>query len=341
MRRAVRWAIVMGALGVVVPASSRAEDHSVRDARMRFEEGVAYVRVGDFEGARLSFAKAYEVLREPDILWNLALSEQKSGHLVDALAHFRELDRVAKSERDRASAKNHVSELMAQTGHIEVLAPAGAQVTVDGTAAGVAPLAQPVDVFPGKHHVEALTAQGTKAADIETVAGQVAHVSFTGADTPAEGAGAAPMPTTAPIGPAQPVSPALDDGAHAAAGISTARIVTVAALGGLALVGVGLGINFGLSSSDNASEAQAFRATYPSNYCSTPANAASTTCTQWNDAVRAQDRDLALSEGFYIAGAVLAAGAVATWFLWPKQSAAVVVPSVGPAGAGLDVVGRF
>jgi len=356
MRRAVRWAIVAGALGVAVPASSRADDKAVRDAQARFEEGLGRVKAGDFEGARLSFAQAYTVLHKPDILWNLALSEQKSGHLVDALDHFRELGRLATSDADRASAGNHVSELMAQTGHIEVLAPAGARVSVDGAAAGVAPLAQPVDVFPGKHHVEARTAQGTKTADAETVAGQLAHVSFMVADAPAAGAGAgagtlgaagsspAPGASAASSGDAPaPMTPPPDTVMPENAGRpSTARIVTVAAIGGLAVVAGGMGLGFGLASNGDADKATTLRQQNPD--CSGSSSAG---CQQLKDTVNAQHDGAVLSRVFWVTGGVLAVGAVATWFLWPKASASVtaagvsVVPMIGPGSAGAAAMGSF
>jgi hypothetical protein len=122
-----------------------------------------------------------------------------------------------------------------------------------------------------------------------------------------------------------------------------ARIITVAAIGGLAVIAGGLGIGFAIASSDNANTASGFRAQYPDNYCSNPANAQGSTCTRWNDAVRAQNQDASLSTGFYVAGGVLAAGAIATWFLWPRGARAgvSVLPSVSPTGAGLTTVGTF
>ncbi|MBV9946524.1 MAG: hypothetical protein JOZ69_06730, partial [Myxococcales bacterium] len=115
-------------------------------------------------------------------------------------------------------------------------------------------------------------------------------------------------------------------------GVSTAAVASVA-----------LGVYFALQSQSEKSTSDAFRASYREGGCfRTPG---STPCTQWNDAVQAQSRDAALSNGFYIGGGVLAAAAVATWFLWPEDHrrarAAVLTPSLGPTGAGFIAAGRF
>jgi hypothetical protein len=53
-----------------------------------------------------------------------------------------------------------------------------------------------------------------------------------------------------------------------------------------------------------------------------------------------------LNEALYITGGVLAVGAVASWFLWPKRDAEHastpwLAPMVGPARAGIGVGGAF
>src|SRR6202041_336316 len=100
------------------------------------------------------------------------------------------------------------SELMARTAHIEVLAPAGAQVTLDGIAQGVAPLADTVDVDPGKHHIEVRNgAAPAKSVDADAVVGQIAHVSFLAADAPPVVAGGTPTPPATDPQPPSPDTP--------------------------------------------------------------------------------------------------------------------------------------
>jgi len=351
--------VIVGAAALAMSTPARAADEkATREAQGRFVEGITRVKAGDFEGARMSFAQAYTVLHKPDILWNLALAEDKSGHLVDALAHFKQLAaRDGATEADRAKANKHVDQLMAETGHIEVAAPPGAQVMVDGEAAGVAPLPAPVDVAPGKHHLELRPVQGeTKAVDTAAFAGQTARVSFLVAEPAAPGVTAASAPSAATPGAAtevqgsqgaapesQPAPPPPSDQVQTVHGVSVPRVVTVAALGGAGVASIFLGVYFGLASQSNANDVKGYQATNGPSACATITPMNSALCNTWNSAVNSQNRDNALSDGFYVAGGLLAAGAVATWFLWPKSASAsaTIVPVVGPGGGGVTAVGSF
>jgi hypothetical protein len=352
--------MLASALTMAAAAPARAEDQAAtHEAQVRFEEGLAHVKAGDFEAARMSFVQAYAVLRKPDILWNLALSEEKSGHPADALAHFKALGRdTAGSDADRARAKKHVDDLMTVTGHIEVLAPVGAQVLVDAAPAGLTPLPEPVDVAPGRHHVEVRTAQGwSKTADADALAGQIAHVSFALGDAPGQVAAptAVPHPAATEVQPASgaspgapgptPAPPAPDTVQPAKAGGSTfwdARGITVVSLGGAAVLAGGLGLGFGLQSSSDADTAAALRAQNPN--CNGPSTLG---CQKLQSTTDAQHGEHVTSTALWVTSGVFAVGAVATWFLWPRASGAAsgqtvsVVPSVGAGSAGVSAVGTF
>jgi len=344
MRRAVRWTMIATLAGgtAMAPASARAADKSTREAEARFQEGLARVKNHDFEAARLSFAQAYTVLHRPQILWNLALAEEKTGHVVEALQHFRGVADDAGAGADRANAQRHVDALMALTGHIEVKAPPGAQVTVDGSTSLTAPLAAAIDVVPGRHVVDADVAVGPRSIPIEVAEGQVARVNFVPQETTAP-----PAPVAAPL-QASPASAASvnahgpeapqDDRTAPADSSSGARLAMTASLGGAAVVAFGLGIYFGLHSRSEASSVNTFVGTYPSSYCSAPSATAGATCAQWNDAYQAQNRDAVISDVAYVTGGVLTAAAIATWFFWPRSShgsGAWVLPEAGPSSAGL------
>jgi hypothetical protein len=349
-RRAFRSA-ALAVLLAAAPSLAQADDKAVREAQARFEEGLKRVRAGDFESARMSFVQAYVVLHNPDILWNLALSEEKSGHALDGLAHFKEFAKQAPGEGDRARAQKHIDALMAQTGHLDVLAPAGTSLTLDGaTSIGMAPLAATLDVAPGHHVIEGKLTEGTKALSVDAVAGQLAHVSFlvAGPDRPLPPPA---IPTSAPEenAPAPPVASGLTPPATAPGSDetrsdpSTARLVTTTALGGGAVIAIGLGVYFGLQSRSDASTAAAFRGEHSSSYCVNPATDG---CAQWNGVVQAQNRDATASNILYVTGALLAVGAAASWFFWPrdketKSAGAWLLPTAGPSGAGVVAGGRF
>jgi hypothetical protein len=356
MRRVVRWAFA-GALAAAIPAPAGAQDAAVeREAQARFEEGVTRVKMGNFEGARVSFLQAYAVLHKPTILWNLALAEEKTGKVLIALGHFKEFVRAVPGGDDRVSADRHIGDLMAQTGHLDVLAPAGAQVVLDGAAAGIAPLGDTLDVLPGRHHLEARTTQSTKEADVDVGAGQWVHASLVPS---LEGARPVPAASSASEVKTPPSTGWVRPPERAATpqGSSTSRAVAVVLVGTVAAVSIGLGAYFALQSQSEASTADGFRRLNSSSYCAQVTSANSAVCTQWNDAVQSQGRDATLSNVLYVAGGVLAAGAVATWFLWPKEPKAAdgasatpghrpqrslgLMPILYGSGAGIGAAGHF
>ena len=348
MRRVIRAGLLAGGLVLSMAAVARADDRATREAQARFVEGLARVKSGDFDAARMSFTQAYAVLHKPDILWNLALSEQKSGHFVEALGHFRQLERDAATTADRTRAGKHVTELMAATAHVEVAAPAGSQVSVDGAAVGTAPLVDPIDVTAGPHHIEVRTAQGaTKSADADAVVGTVARVSFLQGDaSPAPAV--APTPTPAPAaagGPspteAQPPSPQPGTGEPPPVTMThgtfwDARGITVVVAGSAAIVAGGLGIAFATVSSNDASTASTLRQQNPS--CTTASQSAG--CAQLASTTDSQHGAYVASRGLWATAGILAVGAVCTYFFWPRTPAGAtssvqVAPTVGAGGAGV------
>jgi hypothetical protein len=347
MPRALRWGLLLASLVPAFPARAYAEDPvPEREAQARFEEGVARVKAGNIDGARMSFAQAYALVRKPTILWNLALAEEKTAHPLEALNHFRELARGSQTADDRSNAEKHIGALMAQTGHLEVVAPAGTQLLVDGAAVAILPLAEAVDVSAGRHRLEVHTEQGARDADVEVGAGQLLHVSLI---PPAE-------PPTAPK--PDNASPATTGNARGSATTSSRaseQVVAVVLLGTVTAVSVALGAYFAIQTQSDQSTADGFRQNYGKSFCF---RGTSLVCTQWNQAVQAETRDATFSDVFYVAGGALAAGAVGAWLFWPKATtgadgasaasithgplrALALAPTVWSGGAGLTAVGRF
>jgi hypothetical protein len=339
--------LALAAALLLSPASALGDDKADRDAQARFAEGLARVKRGDFEAARISFAQAYVVLHKPDILWNLALAEEKSAHPLEALSHFKELTTIAEADTDRASAQKHVVGLMAQTGHIDVRAPAGTVVTIDGVqSGGRAPFADPLDVLPGRHVVEGRLSDGTKSVTLDTAAGETAQATFPSSDLgppPSNGSAptVSPPASSSTASAASPVSPPTEAPAADSTAPSGAKIATTVTLGAAGLIAIGLGAYFGLQSQSDASSAAGYRNTYGTDHCVNPANM---DCSAWNSDVEAQNRDATASNVLYVAGGVLVAGAVASWLFWPKPhqtSSAWVMPMVGPTEARVGVGGTF
>jgi hypothetical protein len=338
MRRSARWGMLTAGALALASSSARADDTATRDAEARFAEGLSRVKHQDYEGARLSFAQAYTVLHRPLILWNLALSEEKSGHPLDALTHFRQVAQEAPSESDRASARKHIESLSAKTSRIDVQAPGGTTFTLDGSdVSGIAPLTDPVDVMPGHHVIVAKLTAGPKTSEVDAIIGQVAHVTFT-ADAP-------PAPAPPPVAPVpaepQPLAATPPDQPPPAHPPGTARTVTAVTLASVAVVAVGFGVGFAVASNSNKSTADTDRTKVGGNggcYGTT-----STECSALNDAVNSQNRDANISNALYFTAGVCAVGAVLSWYFWPKpkDTTAWVTPQVGPGTMGMAAGGRF
>jgi hypothetical protein len=341
MRRAVRWGIVLGALAAAAPAW--ADDTAQRDAQARFEEGVARLRSNNLAGALLSFQQAYAVAHKPVIVWNLALTEEKTNRPLDALAHFKEFVRLTPStDPDRPNAQSHIDALNAATGHIDVEAPTGAGLTMDGTQSlGPAPLADRVDVQPGHHELQARFGNVVKTITVDAVAGQTSRADFSAIDPGAPPAGAAAVPSGGDVPPPPVETPPPAPEQSTAPASSTARLVTVVALGGAAVLASGAGLAFGIASSNEASSATALRQQLP-----TCAGISSPDCQRLASDVAAQQNDHVISTAMWIVGGVLAVGAVGAYVLWPRRVvvgtvSASVVPVLGAGSAGLVATGTF
>ncbi|MDP8998577.1 MAG: hypothetical protein M3O46_00515 [Myxococcota bacterium] len=118
--------------------------------------------------------------------------------------------------------------------------------------------------------------------------------------------------------------------------------VTSASLLAAGAVAVGFGVFFGLQSQSENSHAATLRMPLGTGGC---LRTATNACQQLNDTVDAQNRDATVSAALYVTGGVLAAAAVATWFLWPKGESHAnttwVTPMVGPEHAGIGFGGAF
>src|SRR4051794_11903223 len=125
MRRHVLLACLTVALASVpaLPGVARADDAAVAEAKQRFDEGLELADAGKHEPARLKFQQAYSVFKAPAVLYNLARSEQLTGHELEALEHFRLFLRVGATDVKitdamREKAKQNVTELARKVGQV-------------------------------------------------------------------------------------------------------------------------------------------------------------------------------------------------------------------------------
>jgi hypothetical protein len=124
----------------------------------------------------------------------------------------------------------------------------------------------------------------------------------------------------------------------------TAHIATAASLAAAALAGGAIGAVFLVESNQAGSQAASLRSGLPSS-SACAGGSPLMNCASLNDKVNAEYRDLNLSTGLFVAAGVLAAGALVTWFAWPRDAAqapsatAWIAPATG--GATVGIAGSF
>lgn len=159
--------IVSPSMLVALPGDAQAQPKrpkSVRDlldgeARKSWDTAVNLANHGQWDAARSAFLQAYELSRNPRVLFNVGVAEKNNQRFAQAIDTFRrELaegrgllapDEEAEINAAIASLEKYV---MAVT--INVSEP-GAHVFVDDTEVGISPLKGPVTVSLGSHRIRA------------------------------------------------------------------------------------------------------------------------------------------------------------------------------------------
>lgn len=179
---------LLSATAPTLPASAQQDDPITLQARARFKEGVEHFDKGQFENARLAFLQAYALKKHPAVLLNLAQSSAKSGHSLEAARYFQQyLKEAASASADqRQAAESGLAEVRQKLGRVEIVAPAGTDVSLDDSRIGTAPFSEPVDVEVGPHTLKS----STETVKVIATVGQKVQARF--------GSGSATPPVVAP-----------------------------------------------------------------------------------------------------------------------------------------------
>ena len=261
--RALLWgsvscAVLLGASSSFAAPAARAgdEDTTVAIARERFKEGVAFFDQKQYDKARVAFLQAYALKKHPAVLLNLAQSELRCGHEVDAAKHFsaylRESTTASDAERQAAEAGLNATKAAVALLDVSV-DESGAEIYVDGTLEGISPLPGALYVAPGTHNVEARKGGKTKAQQVNTSAGRqfMAELSFAPKTLPAPPAvAAANANKSAPTTEEHSYPPEAEQTSAPSAGRKPFfkwLVSSPVGVVGLSLTGVGVGSGIGLA----------------------------------------------------------------------------------------------
>jgi tetratricopeptide (TPR) repeat protein len=108
-----RLAVVLTVLGVTAPA--RAADESERSEAVRaFQQGNTHYDLGEYQEAIPFFRRAYEISREPALIFNIAQAYRLAGDCHRALETYGQFLRVTSDAALRSAAQAH-SETLRQS----------------------------------------------------------------------------------------------------------------------------------------------------------------------------------------------------------------------------------
>jgi len=362
-------------------AQSSAEDPITSMARSRFKEGVEFYDKFQYEQARAAFLQAYALKKHPAVLLNLAWSCLKSGHALEAERYFKQFLAEGKdiTDKQRSDANEGVTQAHSKIGRIEVSAPAGTEVTIDGDRVGSAPLPEPVAVEPGAH---TLTFKGpdsaTETQSVTVLGGEKAVARFTKGGAAAVGAGAPPgTPSSPPAGTPPTAStsatpppeeapgagehpPAKETPHHEAAkkGPLAPPANMVPVIVGIILTGAGIGVAIAMNNSKQSAQTQANSTAQNvvAHMDTCPASPNSTVpglvavCNQYQADINDVNSDATIGNLAIGFAAAALAGTLIYWLASDKgdeDSASgattkpVVVPMFGRAAGGLSISGGF
>ena len=287
-------------------------------ARARFIEGIDLYRKHDFEAARVAFTQAYSVLKQRDVLFNLAAAERDSSHPLDALRHYRALlADPALDPKSKDDVVKAIADLEAKTSRIKIKATAGAKLTVDGVKVDE----DTVDVLPGAHDVVATYQDGTtKKAQVSTKAGEAVDADVSSPTVAVPTATATATATAPPIVP-PPTS-------------QTPKLVAGGTMLGVGVLGLGAWGLFAALSNGAKGDSETLGAQHA---C---ANLTSVSCDEWRSTGDRQTMFHTVSIVSLIAGALLVVGggAIVGWGVASKPTV-VVAPTSG--GLSLSMSGSF
>jgi hypothetical protein len=138
-------------------ASAQDNEDLKKQASARFSTGVELVGEGNYEAAMVEFRRAYDLVPDWRLLYNMAQVYQLMQDYPAAVEQFERYlseggDRVADGRRDTVNAE--IAKLRARVCHLDVrVNEAGAEVFVDDRARGTTPLKEALPVSVGRRKI--------------------------------------------------------------------------------------------------------------------------------------------------------------------------------------------
>ena len=166
-------------LAMLCASTVRAADADKVEQLLR--DGIALRRQGEDRGALPLFQEAYAIAKSPRTAAQLGLVEFAMGHTADAAVHLSDalsMPGDAWMRANRPILEQTLTRVSAKVGQIHVTGePVGAEVLLDGKAAGRLPLAAPIRHDEGHATIELRAdGYGVASSSVEIVGGKLFEV---------------------------------------------------------------------------------------------------------------------------------------------------------------------
>lgn len=187
-----------------VSAAASSSSAASDEASKRFRSGVAFYKSKDFVAALVEFKRAYELVPNYTVLYNLGQTARELKDYAAALTAFerylREGDTKIQAAR-RKEVATAIDELRSKVGKVKVVTNvSGAEIAVDDVRVGASPLPESVVVNVGRRKVSATLSGYAPVQRVLDVAGQ----EETTATLELTKIGPATVETSKPVGPPPP-----------------------------------------------------------------------------------------------------------------------------------------
>lgn len=329
MRRVVVFLLVTS---LALAGSVAAAQGDVKAAKTAFAKGSALFDKGDFVPAAEAFREANRLNPSWKLYYNIGQAEAAAKRYGLALEAFEKYlaeggDEVALERNDEVLAE--IKRLRELVGALDIRAPEGAAVSIDGIESGTAPLPGTIKVAAGSDHTIRAEKDGAIIEErVVRVSGGETAVVELGAAERDSGEDKSPAGPDAPASPEAAAAPAGDGSALKTWGWVTLGVGAAVAVGGGIAGGVALSVDRKLE--DDCLNGQ----------CQPPQH----------DEIDKRDTLGVVSTVLVAAGAAVAAtGAVLLIVGYkrgesggaPEGAEVSLLPSAGPGFAGAALSGRF
>jgi hypothetical protein len=310
-------AMSRAALAGDLPVQSAETTAMTDKSRQLFQEGVAAYNKGKLLEAQASFLAAWSLHPHWQIAGNLADIETELHKYREAAEHATYYAKHAPADRHE-KAEAMVKRAVAKVGTlaIEVDAP-GADVLIDGTLAGRAPLAEAVFLDPGEHTVTVRfpgRPDAMRAVTLVAGGSQAVSIKVLPREPP-------PVPR---IVERRPLWPAL-------------------AAGGAAVIGLAVGAGLTVAANGKSGDAASLRAKVGPAGCAIPGAVNAAGCSAVASDLQSQTSLARGAAGALVSGGALAVAtaSLAAWALVAPTAKVRVTPVVGANDAGVVVMGAW